>query len=187
MRKRDHTLKDRGIYRFCEDSSAEHGHSGTYTTSAPTRVVIMRKTFLAPTILALVVGVSFLQGCANHTVAVWSENEAWVTGPEGITNYSNGLQVTLSPTTPHAPCADDCDGQAFRRFVYFINILEAKDASPNNEIWLRYGLAQQFFTPDDITIPTLQPDDRPYAGWLSESLDIVNESLVSNTNGNDRR
>ncbi len=152
----------------------------------------MRKTLPALTILALVVGVLVLQGCANHTVAVWTENEAWVTGPEGISNYSNGLQVTLSPTTPHAPCANDCDGQAFRRFVDFINILEAKkessnDASPDNEIWLRYGLAHQFFTPDDITIPTLQADDRPYAGYLSTSLDIVNESLIKNTNGNDRR
>ena len=149
--------------------------------------MIMRKTFPALTILALVVGVIFMQGCANHTVAVWTENEAWVTGPEGISNYSNGLQVTLSPTSPHEPCADDCDGQTFRRFVDFINILEAKNASPDNEIWLRYGLAHQFFTPDDITIPTLQPDDRPYAGYLSASLDIVNESLIKNTNGNDRR
>ena len=142
--------------------------------------------------LPLVLGALFLQGCANHTVAVWSENEAWVTGPEGITNYSNGLQVTLSPTTPHVPCADDCDGQAFRRFVDFINILETRkdssdNASPDSEVWLRYGLSHQIFTPDDISIPILQPDDRPYAGWLSTSLDIVNESLISDTKGKDRR
>jgi len=32
----------------------------------------------------------------------------------------------------------------------------------------RWGLAvgQNIFTPSDITIPELQPDDRPYAGWL---------------------
>ena len=141
--------------------------------------------------LPLVVATLLLQGCANHTVAVWSENEAWVYGPEGISNYSNGLQVSLSPTTPHEPCATDCSGQLFRRFVDFVNILEAKSNSPNNEIWLRYGLAQQFFTPDDITIPTIQPDDRPYAGWLSTSLDIVNETVIANdsgnTNGNDMR
>ena len=137
--------------------------------------------------LPLVVGALLLQGCANHTVAVWSENEAWVYGPEGITNYSNGLQVSLSPTTPHEPCATDCSGQLFRRFVDFVNILEAKSNSPNKEIWLRYGLAHQFFTPDDIAIPTIQPDDRPYAGWLSTSLDIVNEALIHDTDGSDRR
>ena len=143
----------------------------------------MTKTISLP----LVAAVLLLQGCASHTVAVWTENEAWVYGPDGISNYSNGLQVSLSPTSPHEPCANDCAGQTFRRFVDFVNILEAKNDSPNNEIWLRYGLAHQFFTPDDITIPTLQLDDRPYAGWLSTSLDIVNETLISNTNGNDRR
>ncbi len=137
--------------------------------------------------LPLVVAVLLLQGCANHTLGLWTENEAWVYGPQGISNYSNGLQVTLSPTTPHDPCANDCDGQAFRRFVDFFNVLEAKDESPNHEIWLRYGIAHQFFTPDDISIPTLQPDDRPYAGWLSASLDIVNETLIKNTGGNDTR
>ncbi len=137
--------------------------------------------------LPLVVGALLLQGCANHTVAVWSENEAWVYGPDGISNYSNGLQVSLSPATPHEPCADDCSGQLFRRFVDIVNILEAKNDSPDNEIWLRYGLAHQFFTPDDITIPTLQPDDRAYAGWLSTSLDIVNEALIRDTDGDDRR
>ena len=135
--------------------------------------------------LPLVVAALLLQGCANHTVAVWSENEAWFYRPEGISNYSNGLQVSLSPTSPHEPCADDCDGQTFRRIVDFINVLEAKNDSPNNEIRLRYGLAQQFFTPDDITIPTLQPDDRPYAGWLYTTLDIVNETVIANESGDD--
>ena len=41
--------------------------------------------------------------------------------------------------------------------------------------------------PPQRVLPTLQPDDRPYAGWLSISLDIVNEGLVGNTQGNDRR
>jgi len=137
--------------------------------------------------LSLVVGVFVLQGCANHTVAAWSENEAWVYGPDGISNYSNGLQVTLSPATPYEPCATKCAGPTYRRFVDFLNILEAKHHSPNNDIWLRYGLAQQFFTPDDIAIPTIQPADRPYAGWLSASLDIVNETVISDDSGNDTR
>lgn len=135
--------------------------------------------------LPLVVGVLILQGCVNHTVAVWNENESWVNGPIGITNYSNGLQATFSPTSPHNPCTTQCTGQTFRRFVDFINILEAKDDSPNDEIWLRYGFAQQFFTPDDIKIPTIQLDDRPYAGWLFTSLDIVNETIIRNNNGDD--
>ena len=135
----------------------------------------------------IIVGTLLLQGCANHNVAIWTENEAWDIRPESFSNYSNGLQVTLSPTTPHESCANDCDGQTFRRFVDFINVLEAKNESTNSEIWLRYGMAHQFFTPDDITIPTLQPDDRPYAGYLSASLDIVNETLINHTDGDDTR
>ncbi len=127
-----------------------------------------------------------LEGCASHTVALWSENDAWVTGPNAISNYSNGLQLTFSPVAPHEPCAGDCDGQAFRRFVDFMNIFEAGEQAPESEIRLRYGLSHQYFTPDDTQIAAIQPDDRPYAAWLSTSLEIVNERLVSDVNSSDR-
>ncbi len=127
-----------------------------------------------------------LPGCANHTVALWSENDAWVDGPDAISNYSNGLQLTFSPVEPHVPCADDCDGQVFRRLVDFMNIFEATDEAPESEIRLRYGLSHQYFTPDDTQVTVIQPDDRPYAGWLSTSLEIVNERLINNVSGNDR-
>lgn len=35
------------------------------------------------------------------------------------------------------------------------------------------SLGQSIFTPDDISIPTLQRDDRPYAGWLNMGLGVV--------------
>ena len=134
----------------------------------------------------LVASLLCLQGCANHTVAFWSENDAWVTEPKGISNYSNGLQLTYSPVAPHEPCTDDCDGQAFRRFVDFMNIFEAEDDAPESEIRLRYGLSHQYFTPDNTAITVIQPDDRPYAGWLSTSLEIVNERRVSDADSNAR-
>ena len=93
----------------------------------------------------------------------------------------------MSPATPYEPCGTECAGTTYRRFVDFVNVLEAKHNSPNNEIWLRYGLSHQLFTPDDIAIPTIQPDDRPYAGWLSASLDIVNETVIGDDGGNDTR
>jgi hypothetical protein len=33
-----------------------------------------------------------------------------------------------------------------------------------------FAIGQNIYTPDDITIPTLIPDDRPYAGWLYGAL-----------------
>lgn len=35
------------------------------------------------------------------------------------------------------------------------------------------SLGQSIFTPDDISIPTLQRDDRPYAGWLNVGFGMV--------------
>ena len=140
----------------------------------------------ARNMFSLFVSLLCLQGCANHTVAFWNENDAWVNGTDAISNYSNGLQLTFSPAAPHEPCADDCNGQAFRRFVDFMNIFEAEDEAPESEIRLRYGLSHQYFTPDNTQIAVIQTDDRPYAGWLSTSLEIVNERLVSDANSNDR-
>lgn len=40
-------------------------------------------------------------------------------------------------------------------------------------------LGQQFYTPDDITVETLIPNDRPYAGWLYGGL--VYRELTGNT------
>ena len=35
------------------------------------------------------------------------------------------------------------------------------------------SLGQSIFTPDDISVPTLQRDDRPYAGWLNLGFGVV--------------
>lgn len=45
-----------------------------------------------------------------------------------------------------------------------------------------YSLGQSIFTPDDITIRELVPDDRPYAGWLyaGVGLESVGEGFRDN-------
>lgn len=35
------------------------------------------------------------------------------------------------------------------------------------------SLGQSIFTPDDISVPTLQRDDRPYAGWLNVGFGVL--------------
>lgn len=47
-----------------------------------------------------------------------------------------------------------------------------------NEGKLRVGyeLGQAFYTPEDITIKTPQPNDRPYAGWLYTGVGLVSDT-----------
>jgi hypothetical protein len=127
-------------------------------------------------VTAAILGVSLLQGCANHTLAVLQENDSLSPQPSGITNYSNGMQITLSPSAPVDACGDDCDPRRLHRLIDRVNILRAGSAGAATDTWLRYGIGHKFFTPDDVTLSTLQEDDRPYAGWLFASLDIVNET-----------
>ena len=152
----------------------------------PTSLAVPGTRSSARNTFSLIACLLCLQGCANHTVALWSENDAWVDVPEAISNYSNGLQLTFSPAAPHEPCANDCNGHAFRRFIDFMNIFEARDEATESEVRLRYGLSHQYFTPDNTQITVIQPEDRPYASWLSTSIEIVNERLVSDMSSNDR-
>lgn len=133
--------------------------------------------------LLAILAVLALQGCASHSVSLWSENDSFATAGSEYTNYSNGIQFAFAPTAPHQPCGDDCDNGLFGSVVDFINVGGRKTVSPDIEdaIWLRYGFGQQFFTPDDISIPTVQAHERPYAGWLFGFLDVSNEFYDART------
>lgn len=121
-------------------------------------------------------------GCANHTVAVWQENDSFAPAPIDFTNYSSGLQLTLSPADAHEPCRPRCE-QRIDWLADRLNLLAGAGSEDTESTWLRYGMGHQFFTPDDVTVPELQPADRPYAGWLFASLDIVNETVSDDVFG----
>lgn len=38
------------------------------------------------------------------------------------------------------------------------------------------SVGQSMFTPSDITVKALQPDDRPYAGWLYSSVGVISDT-----------
>ncbi len=42
-----------------------------------------------------------------------------------------------------------------------------------------YTLSQELFTPSDITIPTVIPGDRPYAGWLHVDISAFTQAIIS--------
>lgn len=39
-----------------------------------------------------------------------------------------------------------------------------------------YGFGQSMYTPDDIKLYDLQPEDRPYAGWLYGSVGLISDT-----------
>lgn len=49
-----------------------------------------------------------------------------------------------------------------------------EEGGPNQKRSRMYfSLGQNIFTPDDITVPEIIPDDRPFAGWLYLSTGVV--------------
>ncbi|MCH2547865.1 MAG: lipid A deacylase LpxR family protein [Alphaproteobacteria bacterium] len=46
----------------------------------------------------------------------------------------------------------------------------------NGDKRVSYGFGQSMFTPNDIEAYTLQPNDRPYAGWLYGSVGLVSDT-----------
>jgi len=45
---------------------------------------------------------------------------------------------------------------------------------------VEYVLGQQIFTPEDIDVPVLQVDDRPYAGWLYAGISLSGNRETDN-------
>ena len=121
-----------------------------------------------------------LTGCASHAVSIQEENDSLASAGSLFTNYSHGFQISGSPTKAHEPCMPDwpdCDRDPMESLVDFVNIFDGNSIGNDEYVQLRYGVAQQFFTPDDITIPSLQQDERPYAGWLYGFLNVSNEAF----------
>src|SRR5258708_31307032 len=47
----------------------------------------------------------------------------------------------------------------------------------NADVRVNLSLGQSIFTPDDITVRTLQPKDRPYAGWLYAGAGVISRGV----------
>lgn len=78
--------------------------------------------------------------------------------------YTNGLLLTWTTAPDHAP---DWALRAARRLPFF---------AQTGEVRATYGLGQNMYTPDDISLRVPPPDDRPYAGWLYGSIGFVSQT-----------
>lgn len=78
--------------------------------------------------------------------------------------YTQGLRLGYS-------WMPDCEWRWTQRFADFMEQRVGVEAllfgdRENLTRWTSFGGGQHIFTPRDITRSTLNPDDRPYAGWL---------------------
>jgi hypothetical protein len=102
------------------------------------------------------------------TLVFYTENDDWWPDTGTDKNYTNAFRVTIERNYDvwslqrrfpklfgWVPTHVDCS---------FVSPYDHEDLRCTSSSW--HVLGQQFYTPDDITIPDLIPTDRPYAGWL---------------------
>ena len=102
----------------------------------------------------------------RSTVVVYTENDDWWPDTGDDKNYTNGFRFTLDRNYDMwrvhrlpglfawVPKHVDC------------SILVPSDSGNLKCVSTSFHVGQQFYTPDDISVPDLIPNDRPYAGWL---------------------
>ena len=120
-----------------------------------------------------------LTGCASQTVSVRMENAALSVGPPNDASYTQRLQFSVQPQEPlYTPCPgdDECFSTSrLARFAERINFLREKYADDDSNVARAdFVFGQEFYTPDDVSIPSVQQDDRPYAGWLYGGVRVHN-------------
>jgi hypothetical protein len=101
----------------------------------------------------------------ESTVVVYTENDDWWPDTGTDKNYTNALRLTVDR---------NFDTWRLRRVSWLRWIpdhpdcakLVAGDAPDTKCVSSTVEVGQQFYTPDDISVSTLIPNDRPYAGWL---------------------
>ncbi|MBP0049579.1 lipid A deacylase LpxR family protein [Marinobacterium sp. AK62] len=118
---------------------------------------------------------ALLTGCAlvpfqvqaeqNWTANLYFENDLF---SETDQQYTNGIRVSwVSPEIESF--LDDPDLPHWMRSANrWLTPLDPEPVSLGNDVSRRliFSLGQQIYTPEDRDRRTLDPDDRPYAGWL---------------------
>ncbi len=75
--------------------------------------------------------------------------------------YTNGVRLTWFNASTRVPAGMDTLADYVPTF----------DINPTTSTVFTFG--QNMYTPEDITVRNLQPDDRPYAGWLYGSIGLL--------------
>lgn len=111
-------------------------------------------------------------GCRGLTLRVLEQNDVGSFGFGGGTDrfYTQGLRLELT-----GPLESEVPGlsEAARR----TRILPLEGDYALEAQYLGAAAGQSIYTPEDISIRTLQVDDRPYAGWLYGAVSWHNLAL----------
>lgn len=114
---------------------------------------------------------------AEHGVlSVQVENDLFGGGTDR--HYTNGIRASY--LTPARRCAADngCNHGFMERAASILPFFD-----PGEEMRRSYSIGQNMYTPSDITIPDLMPDDRPYAGWLYAGFGLVGKNSYTTRPG----
>ena len=124
---------------------------------------VARRVLFSATVVILSATAAAGQGLTSPQTGIvfYTENDDWPPDTGTDKNYTNGFRLTI-----------DKNRDVFRlhRFSMFRWVPDdegcAEAIRDEPCISSAFHFGQQFYTPDDISIPTLIPNDRPYAGWL---------------------
>lgn len=94
-------------------------------------------------------------------VALTVDNDLFFGGTDR--HYTNGVRFDWAPS---------CQLSLFGVVPFMEQLLGAR--GPDKSMYISAG--QKMYTPDDISIPALIPDDRPYAGWTYVSAGVINRA-----------
>ncbi len=109
-----------------------------------------------------------LQDHRQTTFVGYTENDDWPPDTGTDKNYTNALRVTLEYNFDMWRL----EKRLPKLFGWIPKYVDCSTVAPEDNPALKcvssswHVVGQQFYTPDDISIPELIPDDRPYAGWL---------------------
>lgn len=102
------------------------------------------------------------QAGSGGVINIQEENDLFGNGSDQHFTHGMLLTVLTPPDSKHP------------RMTEIFDILPFFE--PGRKLRFSFGLGQNMYTPQNITLKTPDPNDRPYAGWLYGSAGIISES-----------
>lgn len=129
---------------------------------------LLRRTAAAATALPLCLAIGLPtvakadEAPAEETMGIFGiqvENDLF--GSDNDRHYTHGLRLSWFTAEGKVP-------EWTRTGASYVPFF-----SKEGELRIGYEFAQTFFTPDDITVEDVQPDQRPYAGWVYGGVSLI--------------
>jgi hypothetical protein len=149
------------------------GHASCVRIAAASGVALT--TLLAP-------AASFAQAADGRKTGVlfYTENDDWWPDTGTDKDYTNGFRLTIDRNSDSFRLHR---WKIFEKWVPAYGSCHVAQPAQKKCISSAFHFGQQFYTPDDISIRELIPNDWPYAGWLyvggSWRAASINQAVIS--------